>query len=273
MAFGNTVSADIGEKPSIRVTVENPPAGDYYIALLSGDHVDAPLPETAPEAFDPGKTEVEEYLENFDHAGLYWFRSPVGYNVWPSYDDHIYLFDYSVPRDFRVILISEDGSVEISEPCTRKEYNAEVTYDHLTGSLTEHREKKIRTNILKLLGYYVLTLILEGLMLAAFEFPLSKKNILHLLIVNALTNIPLNIYLSTFSTLLSKAVSAFVPEMLICLAEGIYYYHALEDKEGNTCLAKSFWYGIIGNIVSAVAGPLLIVLFYLLFFVVYRMFM
>ena len=37
LGFSRITRADMGPKPNIRIDVENPPSGDYYIALLSRD--------------------------------------------------------------------------------------------------------------------------------------------------------------------------------------------------------------------------------------------
>ena len=271
IAIGNKVHADIGEKPSIVVTVENPPAEDYYVALLWGETVFRQLPEGISETYDSEEMTIEEFLESFNYHGLYWYQSPVGYNVFSSNIDHTYGFGYSVPRDFRVIIVLEDGSVRISDACSREEYNAEVTYDYSTGSLVEHREKKILSRILMILGCYVGTLVLEGFLLRFLGFPFNKRNVLSFLIINTLTNIPLNIYLSTISTSLGRAAGAFIPEIVICLVEGIFYYFTLEDKNGNRRLTRSFWYGVSANILSVILGAFIVMIFLYLYVAVLTM--
>ncbi len=254
----------MGPKPSITVQVENGP-GNYYIALLheSGDKTQ---PESVlnPDTLDDSS--VQDYLKGFYHDGWVYHMSPVGSNCYRSNPENIYRFGYMVPDIVKVILISSDGTVYISDSLDVKEFNAQITYDVTTGTLNEKPDtgKPLKRAGL-MMTFLVLTLALELIILKLFKYPLSKRNTVSFIIINVLTNIPYTGFL--LLGLFDRAnlpVILLVPfmELIITIVESVFYVFALRDGSGKKTGLKNFLYGIVANVFSAVMGDAVIIGFW-----------
>ena len=255
----SNVHADTGAKPSITLRVENAPQ-DYYVALLDnwlgkdGQNSELKLDEVNDET-------VKAYLESFIYDGWYMFDNPVGKNIRRSNPENEYDFGYMVPDPFRVIVISTDGTVYISEVLDQKEFNADCTYDVATGTLTEERGAKVARRIIYIAICYILTLCFELIVLVLFKYPLNLRNIICFLLINTLTNIPFNCYIMNSTAGLPVIVMGFFLEILIILVEGFFYAFTLRDAEGNMRFGKSFLYGVVANIFSEVMGIVLLIVY------------
>ncbi len=106
-----------------------------------------------------------------------------------------------------------------------------------------------------MLGYYILTLVFEWAVFLIFKFPRNKRNIISFFAVNAITNIPYNIFKVYF---LSRAgwpglfVAGFL-EIIIMIFEAIVYSFALVTDKGEPG-PRCFFYGIVANIFSVFMG-------------------
>lgn len=117
--FCNTsaIRADMGPKPSIQLTILNGPDA-YYVALLadfrklSGTNTELKLESVTEKS-------VNDYMNDFLYDGWHLFENPVGKNIMKSNNDGRYYFSYMVPDHFKVIIISTDGTVFLSEEHTR----------------------------------------------------------------------------------------------------------------------------------------------------------
>ena len=272
VSFSVEASADIGAKPSIEITLKNAP-DDYYIALL--ENYDLEIDESATEIrnFDPQKETIEEYLESFNYEGWYYFMI-MGHhhNYETANDKHIHIFSYSVPRNPRILVVSTDGSVNVSDVFDTREFNATITYDCKTKSITEHYVWKRAKRVLTIIIMFILTLFFEWLALKMLSLPENKRNLLSILIVNALTNIPFNIFMVYF---LGRAgwpglfVGAFF-EIIIMIVEAIVYSFALVTKNGKP-EPICFLYGIVANIFSVFMGIVVYIIYFMLIeFIHYR---
>ena len=76
-----------------------------------------------------------------------------------------------------------------------EEFNATITYDYKTKSITEHYVWKRAKRVLTIIIMFILTLFFEWLALKMLSLPENKRNLLSILIVNVLTNIPFNIFM------------------------------------------------------------------------------
>ncbi|WP_026520483.1 hypothetical protein [Butyrivibrio sp. FCS006] len=254
-------SADMSAKPSISIKVDNAPES-YYIALLDdygfGKEDDAPA-VTDIEEFDVDGGDVEEYLLNFSYEGWCYFQSPVGSDYKSCNENDMYEFSYMVPDPFRIIIIDANtGEVTLSDECDQKEYNCVVTYDFKTGEVTEHRAGRSFMRVFTVAFHYLMTLLLEFIVFLIFRYPRSRHNILMLMIINAITNIPLNLWLVSVVNGLGTFVITFFAEILILIFEAIAYGAALEnDAEGYRAFGKGVGFSIVANVVSYVVGGMI----------------
>ena len=253
-SFAISVSADT--LPCIMVCVENAPEDNYYIALLFGENVFDELPDEGPDSFEPDEQTIEEYLEAFNYNGLNWCRdrSPGGVSFFSSNEYDRYYF-YVYPEQFRVILVSESGSVLISSGWKYNNSDAEnrdcsVTLDCSTGTLTECKDDYSATSvsqrILRVLYFLVSTLVLEWIIFKLFSYPTTKHNIISFVVINVLTNIP-QIYLSRLGLDLGAVITGFVVEIFIVIIEAGWFYVMLPDKDGNSSVGRSIGFSITAN--------------------------
>lgn len=130
-----TASAENTPLKSMELRVVNAPEGDYLIDLL----VDTPRTEALPEAIDPNDR-AELTLRAYSHDG--WVARCAGLNgedYLPIRNsaDHIYKYNNVIPEQFRVIIVTADGKTMVSSKISPILYNTVVTFDAVSGSLTE----------------------------------------------------------------------------------------------------------------------------------------
>ena len=258
------VRADMGAKPSVTIHVENAPQ-DFYLALLYLDEKYGTDKNSELKLDTVDDESVKAYLEDFEYNHWKFSKSPVGINIYEKQTDGEYYFGYSIPDRFRVILISQDGTVYLSEDLDPKEFDADVTYDVSAGTLTEHIEDRTLRHILYVAACFILTLAFELLVLLIFGYPFTKRNIISFVVINMITNIPFNTMLINTRASIPAILLWILAEIVIMLIESIFYLIVLRDADGNPRRGKSFAYGVVANIVSAVLGLVVLFVYALIF--------
>ena len=272
-SFEFSVSAE-AYSPCITVYVENAPEENYYIALLHGESVFDELPDYGPDAFEPDKQTIEEYLESFDYNGLIWTmaHAPNDKSVHSSNEYDRYHF-YVYFEQFRVIVVSESGSVLISSGWKYHNSDTEnrdctVILDYSTGTLTEYQETYSATSttqrIFRVLYFLAVTLVLEWLIFKLFSYPETKHNILCFVVINLLTNIP-QIYLSGLGLDIRALITGFEAEIFIVFIEAWLYYVFLRDEDGKAKVGRSIGFSITANFFSVFWGCFIAYLLHLLY--------
>ena len=257
------VYADMGPKPSITIHVENGPS-EYYLALLcsprgiTGTNSDLKLENV-------NEVTVQNYLKDFFYDEWVFSESPVGDNIISSRDTTEFYFGYMVPDDFKVIIISTDGTVYLSDHINPEEFNADITYDVATGKLTETIEDRTLRHSIYVVVCYLLTLAMELVVLLLFKYPFNKRNLFCFLLINTITNIPFSIFLINQRASIPMIIIWFFLEIIIMLLEGVFYLITLRDAEGRRRKLKSFLYGVVANIASATLGTIILFFYGLIF--------
>lgn len=143
LALPFTVFADMGPKPRVAVRVENLPEGNCYVDLLiekSGDYEN--ITEQNRSALNPDMLAV---LENY--SGEYGYPAlTCGTNI-PLFgslpgeadgNDRLYTFSYfGVPDEFRLIAVTEDLQLKVSEPIRKDVLQIHVTWDFQSNKVTQ----------------------------------------------------------------------------------------------------------------------------------------
>ena len=247
------VHADMGAKPSIEIRLVNEPDQHFYLALLTrerggtGTNCELKLDNVNEET-------VQKYLEDFFYNDWQFFQSPVGQNIYEKQEDGLYYYGYMIPDDFKIIIICDDGTVYLSDNINPKKFDAVVVYDVDAGTLTEQIENKTGRHILYVVLCYLLTLAIELLILKLFGYPFTKRNIFCFVLINTITNIPFNIFLINQHSDIVMVILWLFAEFLIMLIESIFYLITLRDSEGKPRRGKSFLYGVVANLASAILG-------------------
>ena len=252
------VYADMGPKPSITIHVNNAPEGqEYYIGLLG--YWDGDI-ETEQYVYDDSLTEKEnkacQIITEYDKSGWSLFRSPVGDAYYHSDETDTYTFDYMVPDHFKVILVTLDGNVYLSDDITKHKFNADFEYDVLTGSIKEDVFAGMGMYAVLVLFSFICTIVIEGLVLWMFKL-FNKHNIKYFFIINIVTQIILNgILIYTEYNGFGLMLLFIFPftELLIIFIESKYYKKRRVNREGEVNSKRNILYGIAANIASVVGG-------------------
>ena len=252
------VKADHGPKPSIDLKITDAPAYKYVVLLQKDSSTGKENSPLKIENLD--KSAVEDYLKTFHYEGWMIYLRMGQIDIHECGESDSYSFTYSVPKPFKVLLLTDDGTVMISPELAQKEFNSECEFNVAKGTLTEKRAGKTISRVFYILSCYVITLIIEFLILLLFRYPLTKTNITAFLLINTITQLALNIFLA-FSNASWGTVGIYTAfEILIALTEGVFYAIKLRTKDDQKKPARGFIYGIIANAVSYVAGCLIYIL-------------
>ncbi|MCR4867460.1 MAG: hypothetical protein K5921_11075 [Lachnospiraceae bacterium] len=258
MAASFPSRADIGPKPSISLEIKNAPK-DYYVGLLvdSEGYMNRIEPDDEP---DIKGSKAFEILTGYEEDGWRLFTdNPVTNVYYRSNGDHKYFFTYRVPSVFKVIVVSYDGRVYVSNEIKREKFNAECTYDVESKELKENVLAGAGNYILFAVICYLATIILEGVALLIFGL-FNKKNIPCFLIANTITQLFLNaviIYLHYHGGQLLLIFVVPIAEIFIMIIEGLIFRKRLVNRYGEVSTKKNFVFAIFANVFSIVMGLML----------------
>lgn len=257
LIFFTNVYADTGPKPSIIVKAKNMPEKICYMDLLVDD-----IQSNYNKEFDKSfyNKKIIEKLKSFSQdnwkPGAINRYSPFGWNIKcdvKSGNSRNY-FSYIVPDRFKIIVVTEDGVVVISNIIERKAFNSNVVFDYKSKEAKENHE--ILSYILQFSKTCLLTLLLEGILLILFGFSL-KENLKVFLITNIITQIFLNIsiYIGMYYIGLFMVVIIFIIcELLIFIIEPIIFVKLFKEHSKK----RRFLYGISANMISFIIGTILL---------------
>lgn len=256
MYFPVTAKADSGPKASLEIIVSNPPKGQYYLDLLVDYNGKTLYKNIRDESqYNADKIKIlKEYRDgNWRPALLTGTRPPLrgGLIGTPEGDKVVHKFSYfGVPDRFKIIILTSDNKIIVSNEIYRKTFNSTVYYNFKTNSAKE------RPIILSCLLQFLLTcsctLVIEGIILLLFRFSI-KQNWKPFLIINIITQIFLNLILSVvmFSHGLIYAYTCYIPlELIILIAEIICFRKYLHQ---HSKLRRTL-FAITANVVSFAAG-------------------
>lgn len=259
--------ADMGPKPSITLVAYNLPE-DCYVALLgyTGDsesHVNFRSDTVSDK-------DVEKFLKEYCVDGWSMYESPTGGNVFHATGGRTtFMFGYMVPDPFRVIVVCPDLTCRVSKTLDQENFNTTCTYDYATGELRElyHDGKESGGGTSRVSPWYVLfcllfTLIVELVLFKGFRFPFTRRNLISFFAINVITNLTYAWFTVRSLSSGDVVLRCFLFEVGIALTEAIFYIFALRDDHGDQCPEESFTYGITANVVSAVAGVVLLLIYY-----------
>lgn len=255
------LSADTGPKPSITIYVENAPDCMYYLDLLVEEQQPYNnLSEEEQSSYDP---EMLAILREYNKDGL---RAALAYGTAVPLFGKLtgetesgrvkhYFSYFGVPDTVKVIAVTEDGTVYVSNTLKKTEYQAEYTLDFSTFALVCEGNSAIRY-LSQFLSTFIPTVIIELIVLLLFGFSV-KKNILSFLTVNFATQIILTIvyaffYPSMGTFFINFAVLPFA-ELGVIAVEATAYAFLLKDKGKGRRVA----YAIVANLCSWIGYSLL----------------
>ena len=256
-----TAGADTGPKDKATIYLVHPPAGNYYIGLLYVSDDTSSLYDRNHYDSTAGTNGAQ--LRPADQAVLR-DAAPDGWTfvildgtpapTWAQIDNENHIIEYryfGVPDAFRVILAGENG-VQVSEPIGRTMLQQSFYYDCAsntltpTGSALHSYAKQIASTLLP-------TLLIEGLLLLLFGFPL-KRNWKVFLLTNLSTQVLLTATLGILAMQgqLLLADLLFLPvELVIFMLEALIYRRRLHTDQPNP---HPVVYALAANSLSGICG-------------------
>lgn len=255
--FPSTAVADVGPKPSIKVIVENPPEGKYYLDLLIDYEISHSYVNVAEEDVDD--INMFTILKNYNLGG--WRPALATGTKIPLFgkltgekenDNMVHSFSYlGVPDRFKVIVVEETGDVIVSENIIeRKAFESKVYFDYDSKIL---RESSIVPAYLKqFLITFPTTLMVEGLILLIFAFSLNR-NWKSFVLINLMTQVLLTatVFTGMYFQGSMAAFFYYIPvEVIILVVESKLFKKYLKGHSQS----RKFAFALVANILSFLMG-------------------
>ncbi len=257
----STALADMGPKPEILVKVINPPEGEYYLDLLTRE-ANAYM-RLELDGYDPEKLKL---LDSYEEEG--WRPGLVKGTPAPMWGELTgvktgegmeHRFGYmGVPDDFKLIIVTPENKLIVSEEIHRTSLKTVLTYDYNQNTVV--LEKSTLAYVKQFLGTCTATLFIEGILLLVFGFSL-KRNWVAFLLINLVTQIALTLTIGVLfqkEGLLTASLVFFPVELVIIITESILF--ALFLKEHSR--GRRVLYAIFANVLSAAIGLVIMTFVY-----------
>lgn len=262
LAVPLTARADIGPKPSVRITINGLDGAACYGTLLSERRSTGPSSawdgRSAPHiAGQEGGREIWEKFVSYEDSDGFCFLQ----EWWDCSESSVLDWTYHPPSPFKILLyFPGSDSFYISPVCEMYAFDSYFTVDlsdtH-SGLLTAARSYDYTWEILSLAARILLTILLE--LAAALLFGYREKKVLSFIaVVNIVTQLGLNLVLNLVNyhsgplafTLL------FLPlELAVTAIEAILYLRRLpaHDTKGHAP-GRAAAYALAANAASFAAG-------------------
>ena len=265
-AMSVTAFADMGPKPSVRVTFKNLPEGPVYGTLLSLQQSTGPASawDGDPNRADakPGDEDYpiwKAFVDYADPDGYYflqWF--------WDCSEGQLD-WTYYPPSDFKILLyFPESGTYLSSGICQRYAFDSYFNATLENGALTAKVNHQLQlTELWGLLCRMALTIAVE-LLIGLLFWPWEKDVFRLLIAVNILTqlllNLALNVYVHFHGTFLfTLAPIYFLLEIAVMVIETRAYNKRMPDAVGGPIpMGKALGYSMVANIASFALGLVLV---------------
>lgn len=259
-SFTHMVYADTGPKPKLEVIASNMPDELCYMDLL----IDYPVDNVYSniDKIDGYDMEMINVLKKYNKNG--WRSAMVtGTNV-PMFGDikcnimngkcNVEYGYVGLPDRFKIIVVTKSHQIVVSNQIERKAFSSKVYFDFQTGKAYEDLE--IPLYIKQFIETFVLTLVIEGIILLLFGFSI-KKNYKLFLTINLITQLLLLCVVGIF--MINKGtIYAFISyllfEVVILIIETILFSRYL--CEHNICRRRL--YAVVANLISFLVGVIML---------------
>ncbi len=221
LAMPATVNGDVGPKPTLKLTLKNLPNAQCYVDLLvpnvtSNDELNGNrLHQNLNDQIQYDQ-QLLGRLKNYTEPG--WHLAITQGTVPPLHGtivcesiDGKGVMNYSylgVPDRFKVILVTSDGKLVVSNELTRLGFNSYANFDYNTGKLSEGMP--FGAYFLQFLKTCSATLLIEGVVLILFGFSM-RRSWKPFLWINALTQ-----FLLTLVVMVSMLAGGIFMVVLFC---------------------------------------------------------
>ncbi len=265
LSLSVSVYADMGPKPSVRVSFSGLPEGTVYGTLLS--KYESYGPHHKPDwswqdgyySVQHGDDPIWQAFAAYDDVDGYYFLQE-----WWDCTDHPLEWTYYAPEPFKVLLyFPASGEYLVSAVHERYAYDSYYTAEVQGDMLVLQKSYQWGGELLGLLTRMVLTIAVELLVALLFGYH-DRDTLLLFTKINVLTQLVLNVVLNLYAYFNGLSPWIFIPlyallEILVVVAEAALYNHYLplvtsEDQPRG----KALGYAIVANLLSFVLGVFLV---------------
>ncbi len=259
LAIALPVSADIGPKPSVNIEFKNLGGERCYATLLSEKRTSGPFSaddHEVPDCDDSISHAFADYDDDYYFLWVFWEISGTERLVWGYYP----------PKSFKILLYFPDSGIYAeSEVCESYAFDSYFTVDMAEATdnggdllIRAYRSYDYTNELLSLFARIIITIAIE--VGAGLLFGLrSKKEIVFILAVNAVTQIGLNVALNVISYFSGGLVTMFwfvALEILIVIAEAAFYCAFMRRYTKRKSALLLIAYAVAANALSFGAGLL-----------------
>jgi len=257
-----TAKADIGPKPSVRITFTGIKGETYYGTLLSERRSTGPA--TAWDGYEEyrdwkpesEKPIWEKFIAYEDTDGYYFLQE-----WWDCSETNQLNWTYYPPTPFKILLyFPETDSFYVSDIYERYAFDSYFSVDlseYATSPITARQSYDYTWEVISLVARIVLTIALE--LAIAFLFGYREKKALgFLVIVNVITQVVLNVALNIInyrSGSMGFTFAFICMEILVFAIEAITYkavLHRYSEKEKVN--RRGVTYALVANTASFAIG-------------------
>jgi len=156
-------------------------------------------------------------------------------------------------KEYRIILVTESGTIHVSDPVTHRDYANRATYDLETNQLTQRIDYQDYGK--RVLIAVLVTLLVETLVLKLFGFPV-KQNLRVIVLTNLSTQLLLNVVLFVthyYEFTQDNASVLLTMELVIPIIEAIVYAKFLQGRS----IKRRVLYAFTANFTSFFIGMLI----------------
>ena len=257
-----TAKADIGPKPSVRITFTGIKGETYYGTLLSERRSTGPA--TAWDGYEEyrdwkpesEKSIWEKFIAYEDTDGYYFLQE-----WWDCSETNQLNWTYYPPTPFKILLyFPETDSFYVSDIYERYAFDSYFSVDlseYATSPITARQSYDYTWEVISLVARIVLTIALELAIALLFGYR-EKKALGFLAIVNVITQVVLNVALNIInyrSGSMGFTFAFICMEILVFAIEAITYkavLHRYSEKEKVN--RRGVTYALVANTASFAIG-------------------
>lgn len=247
--------ADTGPKPSIELNLKNINKSNIEIGILLDSDVSTSFRSQSTDLYSKG------YLDS-NETYKYQYFIQINSNGEDSLSIN---WTYRAPLKFKFYILDKDSNdFYITDLETRYTYNSHYEVDFQKLNVESHRITLNHTiyttySVLKFLLRLLICLVVELIIALLFKF--RKKDLLIVFIVNFITQLGLNLYLSISSYQNGNQLWIYIllgfPILILCeiiifLVEALFY--RLLIKNENISKKRIWTYAFVSNLISFIIG-------------------
>lgn len=245
------VNADVGPKPSVRITFQNV-TRTCYVTLLSEQETTGPFSSiTEPySSNDAQESEAYRIFAEYAETNDFYFLGNVE-RIDPEHPE--YSWTYYPPKMFKVAVYDPaDGSLKVSEPAERTAFDTFYTADLKEDGIVLDEEVHLKREIVGLLTRMILTIAVELVLGLIFGYR-KKKEIVTIVKTNLFTQLLLNLVMAFMDYYMGMMVWIFmfpIMELVVLIIEMIVYLWKFRDHSR----WKTVLYSILANLATLFMG-------------------